>query len=264
MSWNLIRQELFLNRRSWIIGGAVILLFNMMFAALADTYLKNAELLNAVKSMPPALLEGFGFHIQMMTSFEGWISSEPLTFFVLLLGAFAAIWAAAGIVKERDQQTDEFLFTLPYGRGTIFASKAAAHWIQITVVYVLGFAVVVWFGAMFSTVNSVKVLFLLMTKGYLVSLAFAGVGYVLTVLLSSERAALSLGIGIVLVSFLLNMLAGMDKSVAWLSKASLFTIFNTKDILTKSALSGGGIALTLLLYAAGLLTGLLVLKRQDI
>lgn len=263
MRWNLIRQELRLNRRSWWIGAAVILLFQAMFAGLADTYTQNQQLLDTMKTLPQGLLEGFGIHAEMMSSFEGWMSGEPFIFYVLLLGAFAANWASTGVAKERDQQTAETLFSLPYSRSNVFLSKAAAHWLQITVIFILSFLIVYGLG-LTASMTAPSAIILMSVGGYCVALAFAGMGYVITVLLRSERAALSLGIGLVLVSFLFKLVAGMSGELHRLADLSLFTAFDNLRIVTEHTLTGSGLIATLGIYACGLAIGGLLFKRQDI
>lgn len=235
-----------------------------MFTSMVDTYIENAEEMVKLKGFSSAVLEGFGMYMELMNSYEGWMAGQPHVFFILLLGSFAAIWAGGSITKERDRQTGEFLFTLPYSRGSIFASKAAAHWIQITVIFIMNLVIVYGCGFIFSTINNGMHLFLLAISSYLVILAFAGIGYIVTVFLTSERASLSVGIGIVLLSFLLNMLSGLSESMNGLSKVSLFSIFNTKDILTETSLPWQAALITLLIYLGGFAIGSGVLKRQDI
>lgn len=264
MSWNLIRQELSLNRRSWWIGAFVILLFQGIYGGSAKTYMDNGLLLEKMNSLPAALLDAFGIHLNMLNSFEGWMSGQPYAFLVLLLGAYAAIWSSAGIAKERDQKTGEFLFSLPYGRWTVFLSKAAAHWLQVTIITVLNIALTLLLGAAFNDMKEPSVIILLAVAGYMVVLAFAGIGYVVTVFLSSERAALSVGIGVVLVSFLLNMVSGMSENLKGLSHLSLFNAFATDRIVTDHNLTVMGIIITLGLYVCGIGLGGSLFRRQDI
>jgi len=264
MKWNLIRQELRVNRRSFWIAAAIIILFQAMFAGIADTYTKNEQLLETLSSMPQGLLEGFGIRVELMSSFEGWMSGEPYTFYILLLGAFAAIWASVSIAKERDQQTAEALFALPYSRQAVYASKAAAQWLQVTAIAVLSFLVVLTTGAATTDVEHPGVILGLIAAGYLITLSFMGIGYVITIFLKSERAALSLGIGIVLVSFLLNLVAGMSEQLDRMADLSLFTAFSTEHIVTKHSLTAGGVIVTLGIYVCGIALGAAIFKRQDI
>ncbi|TNJ64692.1 hypothetical protein FE784_18790 [Paenibacillus hemerocallicola] len=263
MKWNLVSQELLLGRRGWMISTAVVLLFQAMFGGAAKIYTENDVLLDKLHSLPPSLLEGFGIRIDLMGTYEGWMSGEPYMFFVLLAGAFGAIWASTGIVKERDQGTGEMLFALPYSRWTIFVSKAAAHWLQLTAMTALGTLVVLAFGGN-NGMEEPGVIIWLGVAGYLTVLAFTGIGYVVTVFLRSERSALSIGIGIVIVSFLFNMVAGMSDGLGWLSGISLFRAFAADDIVTSHALTASGITITLGIYVCGLLLGGTLFRRQDV
>ncbi|WP_309118724.1 ABC transporter permease subunit [Paenibacillus sp.] len=261
---NLMRLEWKLGRRGWIVAAVVVLSFQAMFAGLAEIYISNDELSRLIESYPPAMLAAVGIEPDALTTFEGWMSTQPYTFFTLMLGVFAAIWASASIAKERDRQTAEWLFSLPYGRGEIFFSKALTHWLEVTAVYALSVAVTLGFGYGTTDVNAPGAVVLLLTAGYCIALAFAGIGYALTAAFRSERAAISAASGIVVVSFLLQMLNGLDDSVSWLSNFSLFQAFDAASIRRDAVLTPSGLATTLGIYFAGLAAGWAMLRRQDV
>lgn len=261
---NLIRNEWWLNRRNFLISIVIIVGFQALFAGVSDIYLNNQDIIGMLESMPPALMQGFGIHVDQMTSFEGWMSSEPLLFYMMLFGGFAAVWSSLAISRERSAKSADFLFSLPYSRTQIYLSRAVAHLLQMLVVYLISLGSVYILGSMFSTIEHPSVIWVLMTSGLLVSMAFAGMGYILTVLVSTERAALTYSVGIVMLSFLLKMLAGMSEAISWLSKLSLFTIFDGKSMITDSVLPWTGIVVCLSIYVVGLGIGCLLLNRQDI
>lgn len=260
---NLVRMELYLGRRSFWIGGLVIVLYQLLLAGMAEAYMNNPDIINLMKAKSK-LIEMVGMDLSMMSSYEGWMGGQAYTFYVLLLGAFAAIWSASGIAKEKDRRTSEYLFSLPYSRDAIFYSKAAAQWIQLTAIAAASFAAIWLGGVAFSEVNDVGSLLALTLGGYLTALAFAGIGNVLTVFLSSERAALTAGIGIVMVMFLLNMLSSLTEEVRWLAGFSLFRAFVPKDVIGETGLTAAPILITIGLYAAGLFIGRMIVKRQDL
>jgi ABC-type transport system involved in multi-copper enzyme maturation permease subunit len=264
MKYNLVRHEFRLTARSWLIGGIVILFFMAIFVSYTDIIIGNTDLIRVMESMPEALLKSFGFEFEMLNTFEGWMASEPFTFFSLLLSVFSAVWASVTLSKEQDQLTGEFLFSLPYSRVSIFLSKVVTHWLQVTSIYILSFAVVMQLGYLMSEINHLDQLFLLFTGGYFVSLAYAGIGFVLTVLISSERAAMSLGIGIALVSFLLKMLSTLSEEINWLANFSLYQLFDNKEILESTTLSISGICISLGIYVLGILLGLILFKIKKI
>lgn len=265
MNRNLMRLEFLLNRRGFIISAVVVLSFQLMLAAFAETFIQDPTLIKLkFEALPPALMEGFGINLDLMTSYEGWMAGQPQTYYILLLGIYAAIWASSSIAKERDQQTKEFIFSLPYSRSEILFSRAAVHGIQLTVIFLLNSLLTVAAGYWFSEVNSILALLQLSLAGYLVSLALAGLGYILTVFLQTERAALTIGIALVVIMFLLNMLASLGEPLSYLAELSLFKLFSPEDIVLKHLLNSAGILVTLGIYAAGLWISRTVLVRQDL
>jgi len=262
--WQVFRYEWRTNRRSFFIWAGIIIVFQMMFAGIGDMYTSNKSLLDALKQFPPALLEGFGMHVEMFGSFEGWMAGEPLVFYMMLLGIFAAMWAASTVARERDRGTVDFMFTLPASRGQLFLGKACAHLLAFLLIAAVSYGVTVWFGHLFSTVADAGLLLTYSIAGLLAALAFAGVGYVMTVFVTSERTGMSLSIGIVILSFLFHLLSGMEKSLAWMSDISLFTVFNGKDLFDAGSLPWEGVFITIGIYAGGLLFGWLVLSKRDL
>ncbi|TJY44404.1 hypothetical protein E5161_03215 [Cohnella pontilimi] len=252
------------NKRGFWIAFAVVVLLQAMFAGSAQSYIGNPSIGDMMKSMPQGMLEGFGIHPESLSTYEGWISGEPFTFFVLLLGFFAMNWAIGSIVKERDRQTAEFLFTLPRSRSEIYWSKWGAHLIQVLLVAVVSTATVLVLGASSGLMEHSGAVMAVTTSGFLTTLGFMGIGYALTPWLNSERGALSIGIGLVLLMFLFNMLASFGDNLSWLADLSLFHLFDPFALSQGSGMPAAPIATALALYAAGSLAGWVALLRRDL
>ncbi|WP_128894503.1 ABC transporter permease subunit [Longirhabdus pacifica] len=265
MNLNLILHELQLNRRGTIITGVIFILLNVMFASITASYIGNGELVDILETMPAGLLEAVGFsNFEMMNSFAGFLGTEPYIFNILLLGSFAAIWACASIAKEKDRQSSEFLFTLPYRRSQIFLSKAAAHFIQLTSIYLLSTVIVIVIGFVTMDTISVRAVFLVMTSLYFICLAFMGIGYSTTSLLSSERAATSIGVGIALLTYVLDVISNLHENLQWMAYVSLISAFDTAKIVLESEFAITGVIITLSIYIVGIIIGNMVLRKQDI
>lgn len=264
MSFNIIRHEWFINRKSTLVWVAMIGGFLAMFAGFTSFITGNDQLGELLKSYPKALLDAFNFSPEAFSSFEGWMGSEPYAFFVLLLGIYAAVMASATIAREVDQKTGEFLFILPSNRRSIFYSKVVAQFALITVVFVVSLALGLIVGRAVAVVNNLGGLLLLFLSAYLIALASAGVGYAVTSLVNGERTALSVGIGFVVLTFLLNGLAGLDKAVSWLADFSVQHAFNGTRILAEKALPWPGVLVCLGIYAVGMVLGAELLARKNL
>ncbi|WP_172196825.1 ABC transporter permease [Saccharibacillus qingshengii] len=263
MRINLIAMELKSLRISFVVGTLVLLVYQFALGAMADSFTGNVGMMELLQSKA-GILESFGINAEMMTSYEGWIAAQPHTLFVLLLGAFSAIWAGSCISRERDKGTAEYLFSLPYTRQEVFFSKAAAHLILVTIIAGLTFVVNWVAGLWFSSVSDVGLLLLLAAAGYCIALAFLGIGYLLTFWVTSERTATSIGIGLVLVMFFMGLLSTAQGAAAELAKASLFQLFPPSDIVQQASLTATGVFITVGLYVAGLIVAAWGLSRQDL
>jgi hypothetical protein len=105
---------------------------------------------------------------------------------------------------------------------------------------------------------------LMFAGGYLVSLAFAGAGYAATSFLDSDRTAMSLSIGFVLISFTLNAFSGMSESIRWVANGSLFHLLDVTVIARGDNFPAVGTLVSAFIYLAGLFGGMLVFSKRDI
>ncbi|MFD2612949.1 ABC transporter permease subunit [Paenibacillus gansuensis] len=264
MSWNLIRHELRQGRRGFVTAVAVTCILLILMLAKADAVVGNSSMAEVLNSMPKSLLDAFGITPESFQSYEGYFASQAYIYIVLVAGSFAASWAITGIVKERDRGTGEFLFSLPYRRSHVFLSKAGAHFLMITAVYAMAGVIAVGLGKASAGLEHPMAIIQMVAAGYLLSLAFAGSGYALTSALSSERAAGGIGIGIVIASYLLTLMNGAGDLLKTAAKASPFKLFDAPAIARGADLTLTGVLVTLGIYAAGLLIGLLIIQRRDI
>lgn len=261
---HLLRHELYTNRKSLLVWAATIGGCAAMFASFGKLIVGNNDFVALLKSYPKGLLDAFGFNMNALTSFEGWMASEPFWFLSLLLGSFAGALGSTAIAREVDQKTGEFLFVTPFSRRQVFYSKAVSHFIQITTAAIVAAALSVIAGQL--TMGTVNVRFLLLPclAAYVASLSLCGVGYAITSVVNGERTALSIGVGVAIFSFLLNSLAGLDKSINWLAKLSVFHAFDVAKLAMGARFPITGTLLLLAIYAGGMVLGAELLARKNL
>lgn len=192
------------------------------------------------------------------------MSGQPYTFFVLLLGFFAMNWAIGSIVKERDRQTAEFLFTLPRSRTHIYWAKWASHLVQMVIITAVTVGTVLLLGTITDSMENGGAVANMMSAGFFITLGFMGIGYAITPWLASERAALSLGVGIVLLMFLFNLLSAFGDNLNWMAQVSLFHLFDAFAISQGDEAGMRGILISLVLFAAGSAAGWVALIKRDL
>ncbi len=262
---HLLWEEIHLRRIGFLIWTAIIAGFVAMFAAYGEIIVRNAkDFAELFAKYPKGMMEAFNFQAALLTSYEGWMATEPVIFFALLLSIYAGMLASSTVAREIDQKTGEFLFSLPAARRRIYHAKAAAHFIQFTLAAVFSVALALSIGEAMMGIRNASGLILNYLAAYLTALASAGVGYALTSFTESERVALSGSVGFVVLSFLFNSFAGMDKSLRWLADLSIFHAFDASRILAEKTLPWTGVLLMLAIGAAGFFVGREALVRKDL
>lgn len=252
----LVEFELRQNKRSF---WAALLLIGLLQAIPAAAAKSNIENMNKKLQV-----ESLDSHQESLSTFEGWVSGQPFTFFLLLLGFFSMSWAVGSIVKERERQTGEFLFALPRSRTSIYLAKWIARLLQVLVIAIITTGIVLLIGEATDMLNDPWAVSGVMLAGLLTSLAFMGIGFALTPWLNSERGALSIGIGIVSLMFLFNILSGLNDNFNWMSSISLFNLFDAFAISQGEGLSIYSVAGALVLFAAGSFMGWGATVRRDL
>lgn len=264
MKWNLIAHELRQNRRGFYSCLSVTLIFIVLLLGKADAFVNNPQMEQLIEGMPDGLLKAFGIQVESFQTFEGYMATQVFPYFIVILSSFAAAWAAGSIAKERDRGTGEYLFTLPYSRSSIFWSKVAAHLMYMTMVFLCGTALL--FVLAQSSGQEVRFgdMLRLLLAGYLLVLSFMGISYGFTSWVTSDRTAVSIGAGIAVLAFLLNLLSGSSDLMQKISTISTYRLFDTLEIVKGSGLTAYGCIVTLGLYAAGTVAGVVTLKRRDL
>lgn len=129
----LLRQELRLNRRSFIIWslgvGGLILACMLIFESMGDT---AAELSDSFSRMG-AFTAAFGLEKVSIGTLSGYFAVEVSVILSLGGAMFAALTGAGMVAKEEEGHTGEFLSSLPLGRGRVIFEKLAAMLILIVI-----------------------------------------------------------------------------------------------------------------------------------
>lgn len=87
------RNEMYMARRTIIAGNigvaALMALFGGMSSMIIDSPMGDM-IAQVIDFVPPALLHAFNFDVASLRTFEGWMASEPLTLFMIIVGMMAA------------------------------------------------------------------------------------------------------------------------------------------------------------------------------
>ncbi|MFH2103038.1 MAG: ABC transporter permease subunit [Chloroflexota bacterium] len=231
---NIFLRELKANFKSLLIWGGIAILFITIGFSKFSAYYENPELLAILDNMPPALLAAFNissFNLTTLTGFFGLM----FTYFALILSISAALWGSDIISKEERDKTVEFSLTLPVTRSTLITAKTAA-----AVINCVGLALITWGAVLLNAANYqpdsefYAFLALSMLALFIMQMIFLAVGVFLGCSLKQHKRASSVAVSVLLGTYFISIIAGLNENLEFLKYFSPFKYFNPGTLLHES------------------------------
>lgn len=254
-------------RQGIITGTLALAAVTGLFAGLSGLVIDSETgdmLMQLMTHLPPAMLSAFNFDIDSLQSFSGWMASEPYTFYALILGMMLTIRATGIVAREMDHNTAEAIVSLPVRRRSLFLSKAVAQLLVATIAAGAATGAALLAGHFAVGIDDATKIVTLFGAGYLTALAFAGIGFGLSPLIDGERSATSISTALVLGSFVIEILSTLSDKLTWISRASLFSLFDVNAVVATASLPLGPTVAAFLLLGTGLAVGAHLFERKDI
>jgi ABC-2 type transport system permease protein len=261
---NILIRELKANLKSLIIWSVIVILFVAVGTAKFSAYFGNPEMLKILDAMPPALIAAFsltGFNLTTISGFVGLMFS----YYALMLGIAAAMWGSDIISKEERDKTVEFSLTLPVTRSRVVTAKTLA-----ALVNCIALLLITWGASIVSArpyqpdAAFYQFLSLLMLALFLLELVFLAIGILLGCAMKQYRRASSLAVSILLGTYFLSILVGLNKNLDFLKYLSPFTYFNALKMLNESRLDVVFVVLSLAIVAVSMVGAYLTYSRRDL
>ena len=241
----------------------MILFISMGFAEFSG-YEGNPEMLEVLNSMPPALLEAFQFSAFNLTTVTGFVG-VMFTYFALLSSVYAVMLGSDIISKEERDKTVEFSLTLPITRRKLVTSKILA-----AVVNCIAFLLITWG---ITLVNVAKYqpegefytfLSLYMLALFIMQMIFLAVGVFLGCAMKQHKRASSVAVSLLLGTYFLSIVSGLNDDLEFLKYFSPFTYFNPATLLNESKLDVAFVWLSAGIIAVALIGGYVTYEKRDL
>jgi len=231
---NILMRELKANLKSLLIWGVIVILFVMVGMSKFSAYAENPEMLAILDDMPAAMLSAFNLKAFNLTTITGFLG-VMFSYYALLLSIAAAMWGSDIISKEERDKTVEFSLTLPVTRSRLVTAKTLA-----ALVNCLGLLLITW-GASFVSATKYqpdgvfyKFLFLCMLALFILQLIFLAIGIFLGCAIKQYRRVSSLAVSVLLGTYFLSIVIGLNKDLDFLKFLSPFKYFDAVSMLNES------------------------------
>ena len=178
-------------------------------------------------------------------------------------GAFyAAIIAMDILSKEERMHTADFLLTHPLGRVRVMTEKLASVLIRIVLLNLLIYGISVLSMAAVGEAIPWKEINLLHLAYFLMQLELAGICFGISAFL--RRGSVSIGLGIAVLMYFMNLIANITESAKDLKYLTPFGFCDGALIAAEGKLDGVVLAAGMALEALGILAAYLKYPKKDI
>lgn len=261
---NIFIRELKANFKSLLIWAFIVLLFAVIGFAKFSAYYGNPELLAILNDMPAPLVEAFkmnAFNLTTITGFYG----VMFTYFALIVSIAAAMWGSDVISKEERDKTVEFSLTLPVTRRRVVTAKSLAALVNsVALLFVCWGAILYGASSYPAEEGFSSYVALSMLAMFMMELIFLALGIFLGCALKQYKRAGSIAVSLLLGTYILSIMAGLDQNLDFLQYLTPFSYFNPAKILINSSLELTYVLLSLGIIAAAMVGAYLTYNRRDL
>lgn len=262
---NLLLRELKSNRRSLIIWGSTLALLSFLMLAIYPSFAEDVAHMEELLSIyPEGFMKAFGMDKLSLADAIGWFALEAYLMTMLFGSMFAVILSSSMLAKEEDEKTIEFLLAKPITRNHIVTSKLAAF-VGYLLLFNIGIGVVSFIGfEIFAEEYSRIELLRLIMAPFLAHLSFASVGFFLSLFFTRKKSSYSVGIGLVLLVYFLNVMASLTEKVQFLRYVSPFYYMDAADIIVDGGINPLHTLILLAVSAMAIGATYILYNRRDI
>ncbi len=261
---NIFLRELKANFKSLLVWGGIIILLIVIAMAKYSAYADNPQLLAVLDSMPPALLDAFNLKAFNLTTLSGFFG-VMFTYFALMGGIAAAMWGSDIISKEERDKTVEFALTLPVTRNQVITSKALA-----ALVNSIAFVLITWVASLAAAsyyhpnIAFYNFLALEMQAMFVIELIFLAIGLLLGCAMKQYKRAGSTAVSIILATYFLSIISGMNKKLDLLKYFTPFKYFDAGKLFRTGHMDLTYLLLSAIIIVVAMAGAYLTYNRRDL
>lgn len=244
------------------LGGTIFLLLSLYPEFAANQGDMNAFL----KTFPEGMLKAFNMDKISYGTMLGYYSVQGFMMVTLVGSIYVSMLASNILSKEENEKTIEFLLSKPITRGKISAQKLLAVFINI-IIFNIVLALVTFMGFQMDKNSNVEFktfMLLVVIAPILLHLTFASIAYLGSSIVRKSRNVLSLSLGLVLMTYFFNIMAGISEKYQVLKYLSPFQYINTADIIIGGEIKFVYVIIMLAVISICIGGSFLIYQRKDI
>jgi len=242
-------REMKINFKNFIVWTAILIGIFLVVFLMYPSIVNSGSVGNIdemINMFPEEVLKAFNMDIASMDSAFGWLKTEGLVLVLLITGVYSGLLGSNILLKEENDKTIEYLNSLPVSRNNIVFAKVFSGVIYI-VLMVLILAVFNYIGLSLSGDFDKEAYFLLSITPIFSSIVIFAVCLFISTFTHKTKKTIGISLGIVFISYFLQILSEMGESTEFLKYLSVFTLADIRNVIVDVAINPVMIIISIIL-----------------
>ena len=245
----MFKREMKVNLKNFIIWLSILialfLIVFLIYPSIIDS--DNIKMIDEMISIfPEEILKVFNMDLSSIESAYGWLKSEGFVFVLLIIGCYSGILGSNILLKEESDKTIEYLNSIPVKRTNIVLHKVLSGLIYITLI-VISLGIFNYIGLSISGDFDKKQYILLSITPSFPSIVIFFLCLFLSTYTHKTKKMFGISLGIVLISYVLQMLSTISTKVEFLKYLSVFTLADIRNVIADISINPIMIFLSIIL-----------------
>lgn len=245
----MFKRELKINLKNFIIWTSIIIAIFLVVFLVYPSIINSDNIKNIDEMMemfPEEVLKAFNMDISSIDSAFGWLKTEGFTFVLLITGIYGGILGSSILLKEENDKTIEYLNSVPVTRTKIVINKTLCGIIYI-ILMVLAVGIFNFIGLSLSGDFDKKTYILLSITPMFSSLVMFSLCLFLSTFTHKTRKTLGISLGIVFLSYFLNVISELSTETEFFKYFSIFTLTDIRNVILDTKINPIMIVITFVL-----------------
>lgn len=262
----MFKREMKVNFKSFLIWLLILIALFLVVFVMYPSIIngENAQMMEEMmKLFPKEILKAFNMDISSIDSAFGWLKSEGFVFVLLIIGCYSGILGSNILLKEENDKTIEYLNSLPIKRNNIVFSKVITGLIYIALMVIL-IGIFNYVGLVLSgDFDKIQYILLSITPIF-PSFVIYFICMFLSTFTNKTKKMFGLSLGIVLISYMLQMLSTMANETEFLKYLSVFSLADIRNVILDKAINPLMIFLSLILSIVFLISTIVHFNKKEL
>ena len=259
-------REIKVNFKSFLIWTLILIslffIVFLMYPSIMSS--ENVQMMNdMLKIFPEEMLKAFNMDISNIDTAFGWLKTEGFVFVLLITGIYSGILGSNILLKEENDKTIEYLNSLPVTRKKIVFNKIFSAMIYILLMILIlgtfnfiGLSIIEEFDKNLFILLSITPIFS--------SIVIFAVCLFISTFTHKTKKTLGISLGIVFISYFLQIISEMSETTEFLKYISIFTLADIRNVIVNISINPIMVLLSIMFFIVFIVLTLIHYNQKEL